>query len=163
MWFKGMKANSEVPTLDKIDRLLLSILQDNAELSLEAIGRQVNLTKMAVSNRIKHLKNAGILEGCHYRVNPLHVGQDYMLVAQATCEVSGPAQEKIAAQIAKIPGVQSVYLTFGPYDIFFTARTEGRESAKELMYSVTQIPGIRNTLTTIPHTVVKESLNVHLA
>ena len=129
---------------------------------MEAIGKQVGLTKMAVSNRIRHLKEAGILEGCHYRVNPEKVGQDYAMIAQVTCESPGPGQEKIATQIAAIPGVQSVYLTFGPYDIFFTARTGDKESAKELMNRVSQIRGISHTLTTIPHTVMKESLQVHL-
>ena len=109
-----MIENSGKSGLDRIDSLLLSILQDNAELSLEAIGKQVGLTKMAVSNRIRRLKEAGILEGCHYRVNPEKVGQDYVVIAQVTCEAPGQGQEKIATQIAGTPGVQSVYLTFGP-------------------------------------------------
>ncbi len=88
------------------------------------------------------------------------MGQEYLVVCQATCEVSGPNQERIAAQIAKIPGVQSVFLTFGPYDILFVARRRDKEAAKELLYKVTRIPGIRNTLTTIPHTVIKESMDI---
>lgn len=117
---------------------------------------------MSVSNRIRRLKSAGILEGLSYKVNPQKVGQDYLMVAQAICDVSGPEVEKIAYQIAKIPGVQSVYMTFGQYDILFIARGRDRQSAKNLMYNVLRIHGVRNTLTTIPHTVIKESLEVSL-
>lgn len=155
---KGARKTS----LDSIDMSLLSILQDDAELSLEAIGQQVGLSKMAVSNRIKRLKEAGILEGCHYRVNAEKVGQDYVVLAQVTCVSPGQGQEKIAAQICGIPGIQSVYLTFGSYDIFFTARTADRASAKELMNRVSRLEGISHTLTTIPHTVLKESVEIHL-
>lgn len=150
------------PTLDEKDDLLLSILQNDAELSLSDIGERLGLTKMSVSNRIKRLKEAGIIEGSHYRVNPKGVDQDYLVVCQATCEVAGPDQERIAKQIARIPGVQSVYLTFGPYDILFIARAKDKESAKALLYDVTEIHGIRNTLTTIPHTVIKESLELNI-
>lgn len=153
-------AINEQPKRDQIDDMLLSMLQSNAEFSLSELGSQLGLSKMSVSNRIRRLKNAGILEGASYRINPERVGQEYLVVCQATCEVSGPNQEKIAAQIARIPGVQSVFLTFGPYDILFVARRRDKEEAKELLYKVTRIPGIRNTLTTIPHTVLKESLDV---
>ena len=147
---------------DQIDDKLLSILQKTSELSLSEIGNQLGLTKMSVSNRIRRLKNARILDRACYRVNPDEVGQDYLVICQAICEVSGPNQEKIAAQIARIPGVQNVYLTFGPYDILFIARRKDKKSAKELLYKVTRIPGIRNTLTTVPHTVMKESLELDL-
>ena len=165
MWTRLVKkiTDPKRSNLDSVDMSLLSILQGNAELSMEAIGKQVGLTKMAVSNRIRHLKDAGILEGCHFRVNPENVGQDYVIIAQVTCNVNlVTGQERIATEIAGIPGVQSVYLTFGPYDIFFTARTGDRESAKKLMDRVSQIKGINHTLTSIPHTVVKESLEVYL-
>ncbi len=148
--------------LDDKDRLLLKILQEDAELSLSAMGSELGLTKMSVSNRIKRLKEAGILLGSHYRVNPQAVDQDYLVVCQVTCNVSGPKMEKLASKIARIPGVQTVYMNFGPYDILFIARRPNKQSAKDLVYSVSEIEGIRNTLTTIPHTVFKESLDISL-
>lgn len=155
------KANTH-RRLDKKDMVLLALLQGNGELSLTEIGNRVGLSKMAISNRIRNLKNAGVLEGSYYKVNPERVGQEYLIVTQAECEVSGPEQLKIASQIAKVPGVQTVYLTFGPYDILFIARRKDMKSARDLLYEVTHIHGIRNTQSTIPHTIIKESLNVSL-
>ena len=77
-------------SLDEKDRLLLSILQSDAGLSLSEIGLKLGLTKMAVSNRIKNLKKAAILEGSHYRVNPQKVDRDYLTVTQVPCGMSGP-------------------------------------------------------------------------
>ncbi len=129
---------------------------------MSVIGEKLGLTKMAVSNRIKRLKEEGVLIGARYIVNPMQVGQGYVVVCQVTCETSGAQQERIANQIAKLPGVQTVYLNFGPYDILFIARRTDNKGAKDLLYEVTQMQGIRNTLTTIPHTVIKESLKVTL-
>jgi DNA-binding Lrp family transcriptional regulator len=152
------RAASSKSILDEKDELLLTLLQENAELPLSKLGEALGLTKMGVSNRIKNLKKAGILEGAHYRVNPMAVGQDYLMICQVSCARPGLGQEKIAAQIANIAGVQAVYLNFGTWDIMFLARRRDKESAKQLLYEVSKIPGIRNTLTTIPHTIFKESL-----
>lgn len=148
--------------LDKKDRMLLVALQSDGERSLSSIGKQLGLSKMAVSYRIKRLKSAGVLEGSHFRVNPQKAGQEYLIVGRAWCKGTGPEQKRIASRIASIPGVQSVYLIFGPYDIMFTARRGDMHSARDLLDDVTRIPGVVNTETVIPHTVVKETLEVSL-
>jgi DNA-binding Lrp family transcriptional regulator len=148
--------------LDERDRLLIDVLQANAELSLSVIGQQLGLTKMSVSNRIKRLKRAGVLVGAKYLVNPQTVDQDYVVVVQVACDARGPARDKIAHKIAKIPGVQTVYRIFGPYDILFIARRRDKRSADNLITAVSLIDGVRSTLTTIPAEVIKESVDVSL-
>jgi DNA-binding Lrp family transcriptional regulator len=148
--------------LDERDRLLIDVLQANAELTLAAMGQRLGLTKMSVSNRIKRLKRAGVLMGAKYLVNPQTVDQDYVVVTQVSCDARGPAREKIAQRIAKIPGVQTVYRIFGPYDILFIARRRDKRSADHLITEVSLIDGVRSTLTTIPAEVIKESLDVSL-
>ena len=148
--------------IDETDRLLLLILQQNAELSLAELGEKVNLTKMAVSNRMKRLKKLGIIEGSCYRLNPEKLGQDYILISRVTCSYKGLEQEKIANAIAKFPGVMSVYLVFGTSDILLIARRRDKKSAKQLLYDISKIQGVRNTITMIPHTVIKESLTIDI-
>jgi DNA-binding Lrp family transcriptional regulator len=149
--------------LDETDRLLLSILQDDAELSLSELGKRVNLTKMAISNRMKRLKKLGIIEGSSFRLNPEKLGQDYIVISRVTCRYKGLEQEKIANDIAKFPGVMSVYLVFGASDILLIARRKDKKSAKQLLYDISKIGGVRNTITLIPHTVIKESVMIDVA
>jgi Lrp/AsnC family leucine-responsive transcriptional regulator len=158
-----MKANQDGSfSIDETDRLLLSILQEDAEISLSEIGKRINLTKMAVSNRIKRLKSSGIINGSSYRLNPVKLGQDYIVISTITCNYKGGEQEKIANTIAKFPGVMSVYLLFGTSDILLVARRSDRTSAKKLIYEISRIPGVRNTLTMVPHTIIKESLSIDI-
>jgi Lrp/AsnC family transcriptional regulator, leucine-responsive regulatory protein len=144
--------------MDEKDRLILNILQQDAEISLSELGKKVNLTKMAVFNRIRNLKKEGIIEGSYYKVNGDKVGQDYIIITRITCLPKGPEQLKIASAIAKIPGVMSVYLVFGSFDVLVIARRKDKTEAKELVYEISKIQGVRNTVTIVPHTVVKESL-----
>ncbi|MGI0078826.1 MAG: Lrp/AsnC family transcriptional regulator [Nitrososphaerales archaeon] len=153
-----MKRDQNGYHLDDKDRLLLSILQENAEISFSELGKKVNLTKMAISNRIKRLKDAGIIEGSYFKVNPEKMGLDYTVISRVICSHKGLEQEKIANAIAKFPGVMSVYLVFGTSDMLVIARRKDKTSAKQLVYDISRIPGVRNTNTTIPHTVIKESL-----
>jgi DNA-binding Lrp family transcriptional regulator len=146
--------------LDEKDRLILSQLQSDARLSLTDLGKKVGLTRMSVFNRVKNLRDAGVIEGTYCKVNPQKVNRNYLMVVQISCEVSGPSQEKVATKVAALLGVQVVYLNFGPTDILVIARRSDKEAAKDLLYEISRVPGVRNTLTMIPHTVIKETLDL---
>ena len=154
------KHNDGSYAFDDKDRMILLILQEDAQVSLSELGRKVSLTKMAVSNRIKRLKELGVIKGSGYHVDPEKLGLDYIVITRVICSQKGLEQEKIANSIAKFSGVMSVYLVFGTSDILLIARRRDKRSAKQLLYDVSKIPGVRNTITTIPHTVIKESLMV---
>jgi Lrp/AsnC family transcriptional regulator, leucine-responsive regulatory protein len=146
--------------LDEKDRMLLSLLQKNAELSLQALGNKTNLSKMAIHDRIVKLKKAGIILGSEYRIDPSSVRQDFVFIVQLMCSLMGQDQRNIGEKIAKLPGVMSVYQVFGSFDMLIIARRPDKTTARDLVYKMTNMPGVRNATTIVPHTVIKESLNV---
>jgi len=149
--------------LDDKERRILSLLQTDAKLSLSEIGDRVGLTRMSVFNKVKSLKEKGVIEGFYCKINAQKVNLSYLMVIQVSCDVSGPDQEKVARKISVLHGVEIVYLNFGPWDVLVIARRSDKESAKDLLYEISMISGVRNTLTMIPHTVVKESLDLDLS
>ncbi|EAP88478.1 MULTISPECIES: Lrp/AsnC family transcriptional regulator [Croceibacter] len=60
--------------VDVINAKILKLLQQNARLSNAEIGRQVGITSPAVSERIKKLEDAGIIEGYTTKVSYKMVG-----------------------------------------------------------------------------------------
>ena len=60
--------------VDVINTKILKLLQQNARLSNAEIGRQVGITSPAVSERIKKLEDAGIIEGYTAKVSYIMVG-----------------------------------------------------------------------------------------
>ncbi|GAB2533138.1 Lrp/AsnC family transcriptional regulator [Spirosoma aerophilum] len=49
-------------TLDKTDRRILTLLQQNARLTIQEIGQKINLSKTPVHERIKRLEREGIID-----------------------------------------------------------------------------------------------------
>ena len=68
--------------LDRINKLILKLLQQNAKLSHTAIGKNVGISSPAVSERIKKLEDTGIIEGYKTLINPKEIG--YQLKAIIT-------------------------------------------------------------------------------
>ena len=56
--------------MDKIDRKILSLLQENARYPLKYLAQKVFLSSPAVSTRIERMEKAGIITGYHATIDP---------------------------------------------------------------------------------------------
>lgn len=68
--------------MDALNSNILKCLQENARQSNTEIGRQVGISSPAVSERIKKMEDAGVIEGYRTIVSPYEVG--YQLKAIIT-------------------------------------------------------------------------------
>lgn len=68
--------------LDKKDRLILQALQCDARQSLAALGKQIGLSQPAMSERVRKLEEAGIIEGYSARVNLRAVGRGLQAIVR---------------------------------------------------------------------------------
>ncbi|MDP9992173.1 Lrp/AsnC family leucine-responsive transcriptional regulator [Variovorax boronicumulans] len=55
--------------IDKKDRLILEALQTDARQSLAALGKRIGLSQPAMSERVRKLEDAGVIEGYGARVS----------------------------------------------------------------------------------------------
>jgi Lrp/AsnC family transcriptional regulator, leucine-responsive regulatory protein len=60
--------------LDLHDRRILSLLQNDARLTMAELSRQIKLSQPAVTERVRKLEVAGIITGYHARVNTERLG-----------------------------------------------------------------------------------------
>jgi Lrp/AsnC family transcriptional regulator, leucine-responsive regulatory protein len=60
--------------LDEIDWRILGLLQEDARLSFAEIGRRVNMSSPAVTERVQRLEEVGIIEGYATTVNYAKLG-----------------------------------------------------------------------------------------
>jgi Lrp/AsnC family leucine-responsive transcriptional regulator len=60
--------------LDKKDLRILHALQTDARQSLAAIGKRIGLSQPAMSERVRKLEEAGVIEGYSARVNLRAIG-----------------------------------------------------------------------------------------
>jgi Lrp/AsnC family transcriptional regulator, leucine-responsive regulatory protein len=60
--------------IDDLDRRILGALQSEGRLSMAELGRRVNLSPPAVSERVQRLERVGVITGYHARVDPRALG-----------------------------------------------------------------------------------------
>jgi DNA-binding Lrp family transcriptional regulator len=147
--------------LDPINRKILHILQRNSRASTNEIAKEIGgISKVAIAYRIKKLVSAGIIRSFGAKISGDSVGRGYVTITRITCSVRGPTERELSDKIALLPGVQSVYQTFGPHDILAILRTKDKESARDLIYQIYKQGNVESTDTIVAHTVVKESVDV---
>ena len=72
--------------MDKIDKKLITLLQENARTPLKALAAKVFLSSPAVSARIEKLEKDGIIDGYEVKINQLSLG--YHITAFINLEVA---------------------------------------------------------------------------
>ena len=68
--------------LDRLNREILRILQSNARISNASIGREIGISSPAVSERIRKMEDAGVIQQSHTVISPFESG--YQLKAIIT-------------------------------------------------------------------------------
>ena len=66
----------EYPTMDSTDKAILKLLQEDATLSLDDIAIRIGASKTPIWNRIKRLRESGVISHQVAVVNPQAVGLD---------------------------------------------------------------------------------------
>lgn len=64
-----------IDNLDEIDQKIIELLSKNSRMSYVAIGKEVNLSRVAVKQRIEALEDEGIIEQYSIILNPQKIGR----------------------------------------------------------------------------------------
>lgn len=148
--------------IDKLDRVILSILQENARTSNVEVARRVGLAPSAVLERIRKLERGDVIRGYEPRLNAAAVGSP--LVAFIFVH----ADEKIGGletgrKIARFPEVQEVHQVAGEDCYLVKVRVADTDALGRLLREqFASLSTIRSTRTTIVLSSVKESGQVAL-
>lgn len=101
--------------LDNIDKKIISMLQENARVSLKEIAEQVYLSSPAVSVRIDNLVESGYIQGFHAEINPIKLG--YHIKAFINLEVSPVDKNDFYPYIKKCKNVVECNCVTGDYSM----------------------------------------------
>ncbi|HAR56864.1 MAG TPA: leucine-responsive transcriptional regulator, partial [Idiomarina baltica] len=76
--------NTDEITIDRIDRKILRILQDDGRIANVALAKRVGLSATACLERVKKLEREGVIESYHARINPAKLGANLMVFVEIT-------------------------------------------------------------------------------
>ena len=109
--------------LDKLDRHILRILQDEGRISMKDLGERVGLSITPCIERVKRMERDGVISGYHARVDPAALGAKLLVFVEITLnQKSACAFEQFRGAVLHIPEVQECHLVSGDFDYLIKAR-----------------------------------------
>ncbi len=143
--------------IDKTDRKILNMIQQDSHLSNAALAERVGLTKTAVFERIRKMEAAGIICGYETRLDPRKVGKGLVAFIFVRTEEQFASQATGKA-LTRIPEVLEVHNVAGEDCYLVKVRVENTDALGTLLRDkFSKLKTIRSTRTTIALDTIKES------
>jgi DNA-binding Lrp family transcriptional regulator len=133
--------------MDTTDRQLLSLLRDDARMSVAAMAKALGVSRGTVQNRLSRLEADGVIVG--YTVRLKLEEQDHRIRALMTVAVEGNRTDEVLKALRGDPAVCALHTTNGRWDIVAELRTESLEAVDRVLGRIRQIDGISNTETSL--------------
>lgn len=143
--------------LKEIDMEILRYLEKDARISLRKIAEELDVSPTTISNRVKNLKENGIIEKFGLKVDLPKLG--YGLTAIINLKAHGSSIPQVVQKINDHPSVTHVYEITGDFDILVIGKFKNREEMNEEIKDLLRNPNIEETNTSVVLSTVKEYEN----
>jgi len=132
------------------------MLEKDGRMSFRDIAKKLKISEGTVYNRVKRMREKGIIKGFSARTDPMKLGKD--LVAVIGLRVLGGHLVEVEKDIAKYDQVRAVYDVTGDYDAILIARFSTRAELNRFIKEVLSHEFVDRTATYVVLNVVKEDL-----
>ena len=119
--------------IDAIDRQLLALLQQDCRLSNKELASRVELAPSTCFERVRKLREAGILKGWHARVDPEALGIE--LEAIVSIRLARHSREAVQAfhdHVESLPEVLAIFHITGRQDFVLHVAVRDTDHLRDL-------------------------------
>ena len=148
--------------LDRLDRLLLNLVQEDAAQTTEQMAQQVPLSPSAIQRRLRRLREQGVITRQVAVVEPRKVGRPTTFVVSLQVERDRPELlGGLRAWLAAQPHVQQAFYVTGEADFMVVVTAPDTETYDALMARLLHDnPNVRRFTTHVALAIVKRGLTV---
>ncbi|CAN5386145.1 Lrp/AsnC family transcriptional regulator [soil metagenome] len=133
--------------MDETDHQLISLLRQDARLSIAALASKLGVSRGTVTNRIRRLEDDKVIVGYTVRLRP-DVPQSE-IKAWMSIAVEGNQTRTVIASLLGEPGVATLHDTNGRWDLLAELRAENLPALAKVLERIRLLKGISNTETSI--------------
>jgi len=144
--------------LDELDIDILRSLNDNARKSFRDIAKELHVSLTTVSNRVKAMERAGVIQGYMPVVDATKLGYDIMVVIGIKV-IHGKIVET-ERDLAKDPAVFAVFDSTGEWDAIIMARFKTRVDLNVFVKKVLDHENVDRTYTQVVLNITKDEKRV---
>lgn len=150
--------------LNRIDRHILRILQNDGRITYADLARQVGLTTTPCIERVKRLEREGFIRGYSARVEPEYLDAGLIIFIQIKLDrTSKHSFDNFRTAAVNLQQVQECYLVSGNFDYLLKARVADMTAYREFLGdTLLSVPGVRESTSIVVMEAVKETLNIEV-
>ena len=123
-----------------VDEEILKLLQKNSRQSYREIAKQLDISHVSVSSKVKALEERGVIKGYTTITDPDKLNS-YPLCLRISAG-NGGELSKMGEKIANYPEANVVMRVSGDCELLALAMCKNRESALKLLDEISAIKGI---------------------
>lgn len=130
--------------LDDVDRALLELLQRDALQSYAALGKAVGLSAGATHERVRKLRERGVIRRTTIDVDPAAVGRGVLsfVMLEANEWMGDPPTH---AALEALPQVQEAHIIAGTASLLLKVRTSTTEELQSVLRQAFDVAGVTGT------------------
>ncbi|MFB9834128.1 Lrp/AsnC family transcriptional regulator [Actinoallomurus acaciae] len=132
--------------MDRIDRVLLAHLQQDATQSYAALGQAVGLSAGAAHERVRKLRERGVIRRTTVDVDPVAVGNAVLAYVMID-SVSWMGDS--AKDFAAIPEIVEAHVIAGSASVLVKVRTASTGRLQDVLRRIYAINGVSGTRATV--------------
>lgn len=155
---------SSTTELDKYEKQILTLLQEDASLSNAQIAEKVGLSTSPCWRRIDRLEKEGFIKRKVAIVDRKKIGLNAHIFAQVKLNAHGRANlEEFSEAIRGYPEVLDCYLLMGSVDFLLRIVAKDIDSYESIFFhNISQLPGVREVNSTIALSEIKSTNSLPL-
>lgn len=132
--------------MDHVDRSLLTQLQQDATQPYSALGQAVGLSAGAAHERVRKLRERGVIRRTVVEVDPAAVGRGLLAYVMVD---STSWMGDTADHFAELPEIQEAHVIAGSSSLLVKVRTATTEQLQDVLRRIYAIDGVSGTQATI--------------
>jgi DNA-binding Lrp family transcriptional regulator len=137
--------------LDRIDRQILSHLQQDGRMTNVDLAERVGLTAPPCLRRVRALEEAGVIRGYHADLDPASLG--FPITVFAMVSLRSQAEHDLAAfeaHVAEIPEIRECHMLNGEIDFILKIVAADLKSFQEILTThLTPAPNVASVKTSL--------------
>ncbi|MCB1386038.1 MAG: Lrp/AsnC family transcriptional regulator [Nitratireductor sp.] len=149
-------------TLDKIDRSILSALQENARISNVDLAQRIGLSQSACLRRVQILESEGVIESYQAVISNRALGQTITAIIQITLQGQSEEQlRKFESAVERCPYIVACFLMSGQSDYVIRVNARDMDHFEQIhKHWLSTLPGVSRMLSSFAMRVVVNRANV---
>ena len=148
--------------MDKVDKKILSTLQDDARVTVAELSERVSLTSSPCWRRVKALEEAGFIRGYHAELDPRQLGYDVTAFVNVMLENHRlDLGDSFEVAVQGIPQVVACHNVSGRYDFMLEVVAADLEAFGEFARNVLRsLPGVKEIYSSFSLKSIKRSRSI---